>query len=163
MKRVLTLILTIAMAVVSCKKADSNDEPYNPDGSPITQSQALEIVKEDIDEYDLVFISKSIVDKGTEIDTFLGHDSAVPCESWVVIIDTNPWANGGRKYLYIYVDAYSGNSDKDSWEWGWPEGFEYVCVKNNFSELAKTSDSMSSNKPSFTGITTNKINITTLK
>lgn len=152
MKRVLTLILTIAMAVVSCKKEDSNDEPYNPDGSPITQAQALEIVKEDIDEYDLVFISKSIVDKGTEIDTFFGHDSAVPCESWVVIIDTNPWANGGRKYLYIYVDAYSGNSDKDSWEWGWPEGFEYVCVKNNLSELAKTSDSMSSNKPSLQGL-----------
>ena len=151
MKRILPFVFAAIMMAISCTK-ENNEEPYNPDGSPITQAQALEIVKEDIDEYDLVFISKSIVDKGTEIDTFFGHDSAVPCESWVVIIDTDPWANGGRKYLYIYVDAYSGNSDKDSWEWGWPEGFEYVCVKNNLSELAKTSDSMSSNKPSLQGL-----------
>ena len=58
MKRVLTLILTIAMTVASCTKEDKNG-PYNRDGSPITQAQALEIVKEDIDQYDLVYASKS--------------------------------------------------------------------------------------------------------
>ncbi len=157
MRRILSFVLAAAMIAISCTKEKENNEgPYNPDGSPITQAQALEIVKEDIDEYDLVFISKSIVDKGTKIDTFFGHNSAVLCESWVVIIDTDPWASGGRKYLYIYVDAYSGNSDKDSWEWGWPEGFEYVCVKNNLSELIKTDGSMSSNRPSLQGLSQTK-------
>ena len=151
MKRILPFVLAVAMMAISCTK-ESKEEPYNPDGSPITQAQALEIVKEDIEQYDLVFISKSIVDKGTKIDTFFGHNSAVPCESWVVIIDTDPWANGGRKFLYIYVDAYTGNSDKDSWEWGWPEGFEYICVKNNLSELIKTFGSMSSDRPSLQGL-----------
>lgn len=151
MKRILPFVFAAIMMAISCTK-ENNDEPYNHDGSPITQAQALEIVKEDIDEYDLVFISKSIVDKGIKIDTFGEHYSCVPCKSWVVIIDTDPWTNGGRKYLYIYVDAYSGNSDKDSWEWGWPEGFEYVCVKNNLSELTKASDSMLANRSSLQGL-----------
>ena len=153
MKRILSFVLAVAMMAISCtKEKENNGGPYNPDGSPITQAQALEIVKEDIDEYDLVFISKSIVDKGTRIDTFGEHNSSVPCESWVVIIDTDPWAGGGQKWLYIYVEAYTGNSDKDSWEWGWPEGFEYVCVKNNLSELTKTLHLMSSDRPSLQGL-----------
>lgn len=82
MKRILPFVLAVAMVAISCTK-ESKEEPYNPDGSPITQAQALEIVKEDIDEYDLVFISKSIVDKGTKIDTFFGHNSAAPIRSRV--------------------------------------------------------------------------------
>ena len=78
MKRVLTLILTIAMAVVSCKKEDSNDEPYNPDGSPITQAQALKIVKNTIDEYDLVYITKSIVRKDVAFTTSLSVSGQTP-------------------------------------------------------------------------------------
>ena len=140
MKRVLTLILTIAMAVVSCKKEDSNDEPYNPDGSPITQAQALEIVKEDIDQYDLVYASKSIVKKGTSFMPSLSISKKVKVQhdSWIVIIDSDPWANGGRKWIYIYVDAYTGNADDDSWEWGLPknEDIDIECVKNDLSKYA---------------------------
>ncbi len=140
MKRVLTLILTIAMTVVSCKKEDSNDEPYNPDGSPITQAQALEIVKEDIDQYDLVYASKSIVKKGTSFMPSLSISKKVKVQhdSWIVIIDSDPWANGGRKWIYIYVDAYTGNADDDSWEWGLPknEDIDIECVKNDLSKYA---------------------------
>ena len=64
MKRILTFVLAAIMMAISCTK-ENNDEPYNPDGSPITQAQALEIVKEEIDEYDFVCVSKSIVKKGT--------------------------------------------------------------------------------------------------
>lgn len=70
MKRVLTLILTIAMTVVSCTKEDKNGL-YNRDGSPITQAQALKIVKNTIDEYDLVYITKSIVRKDVAFTTSL--------------------------------------------------------------------------------------------
>ena len=49
MKRILTFVLAATMMAISCTK-ENNDEPYNPDGSPITQAQALEIVKEEIDE-----------------------------------------------------------------------------------------------------------------
>ena len=57
MKRVSPLFFAFMMAIVSCTK-ESKDESYNPDGSLITQAQALEIVKEDIDQYDEVYVSK---------------------------------------------------------------------------------------------------------
>lgn len=137
MKRVLALILTVSMAIVSCKKEGSNDEPYNPDGSPITQAQALEIVKEDIDQYDLVYVSKTIVKKGTRFQTYYDRYGTVPRESWVVFMNTNPNANSGPYWLYIYVDPYSGNADRDSWEWGYPDTFEYDLIKYELPSLSK--------------------------
>lgn len=116
------------MTVVSCTKEDKNG-PYNPDGSPITQAQALEIVKEDIDQYDVVMVSKSVVKKGKKFKTYFDRGGTVPCDSWVVIINTNPLANSGPFWLYIYVDSYSGNADRDSWEWGVPDSFECDIVK----------------------------------
>ena len=127
MKRVLPLFLAFMMAIVSCTK-ESKDESYNPDGSLITQAQALEIVKEDIDQYDVVYISKSIVKKGTKFKTYDRYGQ-VPCDSWVVIMNTEPSANSGPYWLYIYVDPYSGNADKDSWEWGDPEDIECDIIK----------------------------------
>lgn len=128
MKRVLALLLALAMAFVSCTK-ESKDEPYNPDGSLITQAQALEIVKEDIDQYDVVYVSKSIVKKGTKFCTYPHKYGQVPCDSWVVIINTEPTANSGPFWLYIYVDPYSGNADNDSWEWGEPDDIECDIIK----------------------------------
>lgn len=137
MKRVLTLILTIAMTVASCTKEDKNG-PYNRDGSPITQAQALKIVKSTIDEYDLVYVTKSIVKKDTQFTTFINYSGTVPCDSWVVMIDSEPMAGGGQKFLYIYVDAYTGDHSKESWEWGWPKEFEYECVRNNLNKQTKS-------------------------
>ena len=131
MKRVFPLFLAFMMAFVSCTK-DSKDDPYNPDGSLITRAQALEIVKEDIDQYDVVYVSKSIVKKGTKFCTYPYKYGQVPCDSWVVIINTEPSANSGPFFLYIYVDPYSGNADKDSWEWGFPDTFEFEVVKSIF-------------------------------
>ena len=128
MKRVLTLILTIAMTVVSCTKEDKNG-PYNPDGSPITQAQALKIVKDVIDEYDVVMVSKSVVEKGKKFKTYIDRGGIVPCDSWIIVINTEPHANSGPFWLYIYVEPYSGNADRDSWEWGMPDSFECDIVK----------------------------------
>ena len=133
MRKFLALALAMAtFAVASCEK-ENKETPYNPDGSPITQEQALEIVKEDVDMYDVVYVSKSIVKKGTKFNAF-GHEGQVPVDSWVVIINTDPMVNGGRVWLYIYVDSYSGNSDRDSWEWGLPFDFEFDCIKYDLSE-----------------------------
>lgn len=128
MKRILAFILTIATMVISCIK-ENKEESYNPDGSPVTQAQALEIVKEDIDPYNVVMVSKSVVKKGEKFKTYLDRGGTVPCDSWVVIINTNPLANSGPFWLYIYVDPYSGNADRDSWEWGMPDSFECDIVK----------------------------------
>ena len=128
MKNISALILIVAMAMISCTK-ESKEEPYNPDGSPITQAQALEIVKEEIDEYDMVYVSKSIVKKNTKFKTYFEQYGVVPRESWVVFINTMPIANSGPFWLYIYIDPYTGNADMDSWEWGYPDSFEYDMVK----------------------------------
>lgn len=139
MKRVLMLVFALTMAFVSCTK-ESKDNPYNPDGSLITQAQALEIVKEDIDQYDVVYVSKSIVKKGAKFKTFGERYGRVPCDSWVVVINTEPLANSGPYWLYIYVDSYSGNADNDSWEWGLPENVmtDYECVKYDLEKYADT-------------------------
>ena len=128
MKRILTFVFAAIMMAISCTK-ENNEEPYNPDGSPITQAQALEIVKEEIDEYDMVYVSKSIVKKNTKFKTYFEQYGVVPRESWVVFINTMPIANSGPFWLYIYIDPYTGNADMDSWEWGYPDSFEYDMVK----------------------------------
>lgn len=141
MKRILSFVLAAAMMAISCtKEKENNGGPYNPDGSPITQAQALEIVKEDIDEYDLVYVTKSIVKKGTSFKPSLSVSRMVEVrhDSWIVMIDSDPRANGGQKWLYIYVDAYTGNADDYSWEWGLPnkEKIDFECVKNDQGKYA---------------------------
>ena len=140
MKRILPFVLAAAMVAISCTK-EGKEEPDNPDGSPITQAQALEIVKEDIDQYDLVYCSKTIIKKNTKFATFNERYGIVPCDSWIIMIDSNPLQNGGSKWLYIYVNAYSGDSDVDSWEWALPRNnIEYECIKNVWSgKSTKTS------------------------
>lgn len=136
MKRILPFVFAAIMMAISCTK-ENNDEPYNHDGSPITQAQALEIVKEDIDEYDFVCVSKSIVKKGTKFRSWDGHEGTVPRKSWVVIINTKPLANSGQFWLYIYIDSYTGNADMDSWEWGEPDSFECDLVKCEMGSSSK--------------------------
>lgn len=136
MKRILPFVFAAIMMAISCTK-ENNDEPYNPDGSPITQAQALEIVKEYIDEYDFVCVSKSIVKKGTKFRSWDGHEGTVPRKSWVVIINTKPLANSGQFWLYIYIDSYTGNADMDSWEWGEPDSFECDLVKCEMGSSSK--------------------------
>ena len=136
MKRILPFVFAAIMMAISCTK-ENNDEPYNHDGSPITQAQAVEIVKEDIDEYDFVCVSKSIVKKGTKFRSWDGHEGTVPRKSWVVIINTKPLANSGQFWLYIYIDSYTGNADMDSWEWGEPDSFECDLVKCEMGSSSK--------------------------
>lgn len=146
MKRILPFVLAVAMVAISCTK-ESKEEPYNPDGSPITQAQALEIVKEDIDEYDLVYVSKSIVKKGTKFQTDYKQYGTIPRDSWVVFMNTEPRANSGPYWLYIYIDPYTGNADSDSWEWGYPDTFEYDMVKCELGSLSKDTKTFSTHMP----------------
>ncbi len=140
------------MAMISCTK-ESKEEPYNSDGSPITQAQALEIVKEEIDEYDMVYVTSAIARKNMVLDISMDGSRVVkvPCDSWIVAIDSDPLANGGQKWLYIYVDAYTGNADKESWEWGmpWQEEIEFICVKNTFAGITKSEMKISCNSYSY--------------
>lgn len=137
MKKVLTLFLATIAALISCTKKDDITTTYNSDGSPITQAQALEIVKETTDEYQVVFASKAIEKKGTGFHSWDQHFGQVPCDSWVIIINTNPRANSGRFWLYIYVDPYSGNAETHSWEWDLPIGIDYNIIKyDNGTALA---------------------------
>ena len=146
MKRICLVVLALAMTLSSCTK-ESKEGPYNPDGSPITQAQALEIVKEDIEQYEMVYVSKTIIAKNTKFATFNERYGVVPCDSWIIMIDTNPLQNGGPKWLYIYVNAYSGSSDVDSWEWALPRtNVEYECIKDKWAEkITKTNDPLESN------------------
>lgn len=152
MKRILPFVFAAIMMAISCTK-ENNDEPYNPDGSPITQAQALEIVKEEIDEYDMVYVTSAIARKNMVLDIPMDGSRVVkvPCDSWIVAIDSDPLANGGQKWLYIYVDAYTGNADKESWEWGmpWQEGIEFICVKNTFAGITKSEMKISCNSYSY--------------
>ncbi len=142
MKRTLIALLYVAMAVVSCtKESKEGQDPYNPDGSLITQDQALGIVKDEIDEYDVVYISKSIVKKGTRFTSYTHHDGIVPCDAWVVVINTDPWANSGAYWLYIYIDPYTGNADNDSWEYGMPEGVDCDMVKYDLNNQSSNKTS----------------------
>ncbi len=138
--------------MISCSK-EGKAEPYNTDGSLITQAQALEIVKEDIDQYDVVLVSKSVVKKGKDFKTYLDRGGTVPCDSWVVIINTNTLANSGPFWLYIYVDPYSGNADRDSWEWGMPDSFECDIVKY---QVGKNTIESTVQHPSFAPSTKNR-------
>lgn len=137
MRRIICILLALAAVVASCTK-ESREEPYNPDGSPITQAQALEIVKEDVDFYDVVFVSKSVEKKGTEFCTYPRKYGRVLRDSWVVIINTEPLANSGPFWLYIYVDPYSGNADEESWEWGEPDSIPTDCIKYDVGKSART-------------------------
>ena len=146
MKRICLVVLALAMTLSSCTK-ESKDGPYNPDGSPITQAQALEIVKEDIEQYEMVSISKTIVKKGTKFQTYGDRYGMVPRDSWVVIMNTEPLANSGPFWLYIYIDPYTGNADVDSWEWGEPDSFECDLVKYGIGDTRVSAIICGESKP----------------
>ncbi len=130
-KAVLVCISALVALLFSCKKEEGF---YNDDGSPITMEQALEIVRDEVDFYDWVEISTEIIKKGTKFTNYLDTTQStysVPYDSWIVMIDTNPQANSGRFWLYIYVNAYSGRAAKTSWQWSIPVEFGCKTVKSN--------------------------------
>ena len=123
-------ILLIAAAVImsSCNKEDS----YNADGSPITMEQALDIVKDEVEYYEWVEISTEVIKRGTTFTNALDITCGtykVPYDSWVIMFNTAPLFEGGQYWLYIYVNAHTGATDKRSMLWGVPDEFETVTVK----------------------------------
>ena len=101
MRRVLALLAIAVITMVSCSKDD--DGFYNKDHSPITREQAIKIMKKEIDRYEEVVICKDIVRAGSKILpglTFVGDKERIaPYDSWLIIFDTDPLANGGQKFL----------------------------------------------------------------
>ncbi len=128
-KTVLIGFGVIVALLFSCKK---EDRFYNDDGSPITMAQALEIVKDKVDYYDWVEISTEVI-KGGSIFTnnYNGIDAKfkVPYDSWIVMINTEPLANSGRFWLFIYVNAYTGKYGQTSMQWHIPQEFNSKLVK----------------------------------
>jgi len=128
-KAVLICICALVALLFSCKK---EDRYYNDDGSPITMEQVLEIVRDDVDYNDLVEISTGVINKGTKFTNSLDPTRGtylVPYDSWVVIINTEPRFDSGRYWFYIYVNAYTGKADKQSWQWNIPNEFEVQTIK----------------------------------
>ncbi len=128
-KAVLVCISALVALLFSCKKEDGF---YNDDGSPITMEQALEIVRDKVDYYDWVEISTKVI-KGGSIFTnnHNGENSSfrVPYDSWIVMINTEPLANSGRFWLFIYVNAYTGKYGQTSMQWHIPPEFNAKLVK----------------------------------
>ena len=128
-KAVLICISALVALLFSCKKEDGF---YNDDGSPITMEQALEIVRDKVDYYDWVEISTEVI-KGGSIFTnnHNGENSSfrVPYDSWIVMINTEPLANSGRFWLFIYVNAYTGKYGQTSMQWHIPPEFNAKLVK----------------------------------
>lgn len=131
MRRVLALLAIAVITMVSCSKDD--DGFYNKDHSPITREQAIKIMKKEIDRYEEVVICKDIVRAGSKILpglTFVGDKERIaPYDSWLIIFDTDPLANGGQKFLYVYVDAYSGSAKTRALEYGYPTNLEFEAIK----------------------------------
>lgn len=131
MNKIAAAVALFAIILTSSCSKENKKSFYNNDGTPITQEQALKIAKKEIDKYDVVYISQSILEKGKTFVASLsfGKESIVPYDSWILMIDSDPLANGGQKWLYIYIDAYYGTMDTVSWEWGLPISFNFDSVK----------------------------------
>ena len=129
MRRVLALLVIAVITMVSCSKDD--DGFYNKDHSQITREQAVKIMKKEIDRYEEVRISKDILKAGTKITMYYmePEEIVVPYDSWLIVFDTDPLANGGKKYLYVYVDVYSGASKTRYMKWEWPSDIETEAIK----------------------------------
>lgn len=132
MKRAISLLLILSsILLLSCQK-EAKEAPYNADGSPLTMEQAIEIVQEEVDYYEEAYISKSIIKKGTKFTNSLDPTCGtykVPYDSWIVIINTNPLANSGQFWLYIYINAHTGDDSQDAWLWGYPKEFNLKQIK----------------------------------
>lgn len=113
--RILLCVLSSSLVIVSCSK--SKNDYYNEDGSLVTQQQAIDLVQEIVDKYEVAAMSKDIVPANTVLvdKPGLGDTRVVTPNygSWLCLINTNPLLNGGKIFLYIYVNAKTGKLKKE--------------------------------------------------
>lgn len=99
----------------SCSKKDE-EEYYNADKSLITQQQAIALVQDIIDQYEVAAFTINIVTAKTLLvkKPQYGRKSLYSpnFDAWLCIINTNPRANSGDVILYIFINAKSGELTK---------------------------------------------------
>lgn len=113
MKKVLLYILVslnIAICFSSCNKNGSGSE--KPD-LPMSLEDAIEYTKDIWDKFDIVIAWTDIVPANTQIKILpdiTGKDYVVSpdYDAWLIFADTNPGANGGPHYRWIFVGVKNG-------------------------------------------------------
>lgn len=109
-KSVLPFILgLLLLGVSSC-------EYTHLDGSPLTLEEAIEKSKKIWNQYDIVFAMKDVIDPGTTFHLAFSangkyQEISPDYDAWLIYADTNPHANGGIHYLWIFVNCKTGKME----------------------------------------------------
>lgn len=124
MKKLLFTLLSLSL-IVSCNKEsdvlDYDDWRGTDTEHYISKEKAIASVQEIIDQYDMVYVSDYVVKANTPFVAYFHDSKTIDVDSWVIMINTEPTANGGRYWRYLYVDACSGELVNESLEWCFPE------------------------------------------
>ena len=124
MKKLLFTLLSLSL-IVSCNKEsdvlDYDDWRGTDTEHYISKEKAIASVQEIIDQYDIVYVSDYVVKANTPFVAYFHDSKTIDVDSWVIMINTEPTANGGKYWRYLYVDACSGELVNESLEWCFPE------------------------------------------
>ncbi|MBQ3814199.1 MAG: hypothetical protein II841_11655 [Bacteroidales bacterium] len=110
MKRSLLLslmALPVLLTIVSCNK------PGNHSNGPQTIEEAIELTKHEWDKYESAIAWDAPIPANTKMDIVLGvmgkeYEVSPAYETWLIVADTNPLANGGPHYKWIFVSTETG-------------------------------------------------------
>ena len=101
MKKVLLLLFTVLLSVVSCKK----DNPFEGLGNPISKQKAMSIMKSTIDNSEDVGMYKVIIPADEPFDYngygAPGSATAPSYDSWLFLINTF-WNTNDQRYIDYY-------------------------------------------------------------
>ena len=98
------LLLTFA-----CKKNEQTP------GKPQSLEEAIELTKSEWNKYDYAFAWNEPIPTNTQMDIVLGemgkqYEVSPAYETWLIVADTNPLANGGPHYKWIFVSTQTGQT-----------------------------------------------------
>lgn len=106
---------------ISCENDLERFDSYNSEivdsEEYITQEQAIASVSSIIDQYDMVYVSDSVVPANTPFVAGFHDSRTADYDAWVIMINTEPLANSGKFWRYLYVNAKTGKCAKESMEW----------------------------------------------
>jgi len=75
---------------------------------------AIELTKNDWNKYDYAIAWDEPIPANTQIDIVLGggkeNEVSPEYETWLIVADTNPLANGGPHYKWIFVSTQTGRT-----------------------------------------------------
>ena len=101
------LALPVLLTVVSCNKASNQHK------GPLTLEEAIELTKNEWDKYESAIAWDAPIPANTKMDIVLGvmgkeYEVSPAYETWLIVADTNPLANGGPHYKWIFVSTETG-------------------------------------------------------